>query len=105
MNFRTVMTGLAKTNLRDIEDYIAKDLANPSAAKNVRSAILYSVKRLTFSPYHQLVDIEPYKSNGIRSYPVGNYIVFYRVDEATHTVYILKIAHAKQSPENRMKGI
>lgn len=101
VNFHTVMTGLAKTNLRDIEDYIA----NPSAAKNVRSAILYSVKRLTFSPYHQLVDIEPYKSNGIRSYPVGNYIVFYRVDEATHTVYILKIAHAKQSPENCMKGI
>lgn len=105
MNFRTIMTGSAKTNLREIEDYIAKDLANPSAAKNVRSAILYSIRRLTFSPYHQLVDVEPYKSKGIRSYPVGNYIVFYMVDETTHTVYILKIAHSKQSLENRMKGI
>lgn len=106
MNYRVVMTALAKTSLRNARTYIARNLANPIAAKNVYNSIMKRIKDLKCNPcLYPILDCEPFKSMGVRSFPVGSYIVYYQADYAINTVFVLKIAGGAQSPENRMQGV
>lgn len=100
------MTSLAKTSLHSIIAYIAGNLANPIAAKNIRSSITKRIKALKYNPHlYQIVDCEPYKSKGVRSFPAGNYIIYYQADDSIKTVFVLKVAGGTQSPENQLHGI
>lgn len=106
MNYRVVMTALAKTSLHNAREYIAQSLDNPIAAKNVYNSIMKRIKDLKYNPYlYPLLDCEPYKSMGVRCFPVGNYIVYYQAEYTNNTVFILKVAGGAQSSENRLHGI
>lgn len=106
MNYQVVMLPLAKTSLHNARTYIAQKLNNPIAAKNLYNSVLERIKDLKYNPFlYPIVDSEPHKSMGVRFFPVKNYIIFYKADETLKTVFIFKIAHAAQSPENRLDGI
>ena len=106
MNYRVVMLELAKTSLHNAKSHITEKLRNPIAAKNVYNSVMKRIRDLKYNPYlYPIVDCEPHKGMGVRFFPVGNYIVYYKADEALKTVFVLKIAHASQSPEHRLDGI
>ena len=42
------------------------------------------------------MDDEPWESYGIRRIAVKNFVVYYRIDDASHRVYILNIIYAKR---------
>ena len=106
MSYRVELTPPGSTSLRKIRWYISEQLKNPVAAKNICGKIMKQIKDLKYHPYlFPLVDNERFKGEEVRFFPVGNYIVYYSVDEQLKTVYILKIAGAAQSPEHRLDGI
>lgn len=106
MNYRVELTPQGSTSLRKIRRYISENLKNPIAAKNICGKIMKQIKDLKYHPYlFPLVDNERFNGEELRFFPVGNYIVYYSVDGQLKTVYILKIAAAAQSSENRLDGI
>lgn len=106
MNYRVELTRLASTSLREIRWYISEKLKNPIAAKNIYNKIMKQIKDLKYHPYlFPLVDNERFNGDEVRFFPMGNYIVYYSVDEQSKAVRILKVSGAAQSPEHRLDGI
>lgn len=106
MKFKVIMMSLAQENLRDIRRYITAELNNPNSARKICGEVTKRIKALADMPLiYPIYDVEPWKSRGIRHFTVRNYIVYYKVDDALKTVFILKIAHGRQCPENRLDGI
>lgn len=106
MKYRLIMMSLAQENLRNIRHYYTVELGNPNSARKVCGEIKKRINDLKDMPFiYPIYDVEPWKSREIRHFTVRNYIIFYKADEALKTVFIFKIAHAAQSPENRLDGI
>jgi toxin ParE1/3/4 len=81
---------LARTRLREIRDYVARD--KPQAAERLAMRIVAMVEALRTHPYLGRAGAEP----GIRELVIGNtpYIVLYRVQ--SERVIISTIWHGAQ---------
>jgi len=88
-----ILSTKAKRQIREIAEYIEKD--SPLNARRVVRKIITSVRRLKTFPEIGAVAPE-FRNLGIRELLVFQYRVFYRFDEASHTVYVLAIAHGRQ---------
>ncbi len=75
MPVEIVWSALARTRLREIRDYVARD--KPEAAERLAMRIVAMVEALRTHPYLGRVGAEP----GIRELVIGNtpYIILYRV--------------------------
>ena len=95
--YEIIMTPDAIDDLRELCDYIADVLHAPDAALS-HSRVLRSVvgTLATMAECHECVDDEPWGSYGIRRIVVKNFVVYYRIDDASHRVYILNIIYTKR---------
>ncbi len=86
-------TDKARSDLREIFDYIAQD--NRSAAFAVLAAIEAEIELLGYFPWNgRRTDIEGVLARTLSRYP---YIVFYRVDEGE--LVVLQVTHgARRHP-------
>ena len=73
MNWEIEFTDQAKQDLRDILDYITYELQMPMR--------------------YRLYDEEPWQSQGLRCFPVKNYLIFYYPDETKGTVYAVRVIY------------
>ena len=90
MDFRLVWTPLARSDLRGIVTYIARD--NPDAARRVGERVLDAVEVLRSMP--QLGRVVPERRNqSIREIIRGNYRIVYRLREESQAVEIWRIWH------------
>lgn len=83
---------LALEDLKEIREYIAKDLCNEQAAQNTINKIMKGIRSLeTFpqkgSPLSAKVNIP----TDYRTLIAGNYITFYRV--SGNEIYILRVLY------------
>lgn len=108
MSWDIVYSAMARQDLRDIYEYIAYELLVPETATNQTRRILKSIRSLEEMPMkHRLYEDEPWHSQGIRFFPVDNYLVFYLPNENKNTVNIIRIMyggrdisqHLDQTPE------
>ncbi len=85
------------TALYDLEaayEYIAFVLFSPETAENQVNRIRKAVSSLDYMPEkHKIYDEEPRKSDGVRYFPVDNYLVFYRVVKEKNLVNIIRIIY------------
>ena len=86
-----IWTNQAKDALRDIYNFYKK--TSLQGAKNVRSDILNSPKKIYFSQQYQIDNINP----KYRRIVVRDYKVLYK--ESGNTIYIMDIVSTKQSPK------
>ena len=77
----------AMADIRVIKDYIAQD--SPDAARNWQVAINEKCRRLGDTPGIGVA--RPEVIPGIRSFPVGSYLIIYR--ESASAVEIIRILH------------
>ncbi len=87
---KILLSDLAKFDLEDIWSYIAED--NIQAADSLYSNIQERFKMLSESPH--IGKNRPEIGEGIRSFPIGNYVVFYRV--VSEGVFISRLLHGKR---------
>lgn len=91
----------AVEDLAEIHMYVKFRLRAPIIAQNLTERLRGQIRRLDALPErHPLVEWEPWKSRGIRKFPIGNFVAFYSIDEASHTVMILHIYYGGRDIRN-----
>lgn len=94
MNWEIEFTDQAKQDLRDILDYITYELQEPKVAVNLVRQITKEILSLNQMPMrYRLYYEEPWKNQGLRCFPVKNYLIFYYPDETKNTVYAVRIIY------------
>lgn len=94
MNWEVKFTDQAKQDLRDILDYITYELQEPQVAVNLVRQIskeILSLNQMTMR--YRLYEEEPWKSQGLRCFPVKNYLIFYYPEETSNTVYAVRVIY------------
>ena len=82
------VTPAALNDLKEIKSYIENDLSNPIAAKNVIKRIIDDYSRLERSPHMgPLLSSKVPFDTDYRFLVSGNYLVFYRADDAHISIY------------------
>lgn len=84
----------AQDDLLNIAFYIICDLKNPQSGKRIYDLVSKSIRQLDIMPLrHPVVDWEPWKSKCVRKMPVARFSVFYRVDEESRSIQIVRIIY------------
>ena len=98
--YAILMTEPAVNDLLKIADYIAKELFEPVTAQRLVKKIKDAVMSLTDMPVrHALVADERLATQGIRMFPVENYVVFYVTSEKDRTVTVIRILYSRRDWE------
>lgn len=85
----------AKEDLKGIRNYIRDELDNPEGAKNVSDRIIRRIRQLEqFPMMGAALSSVMAPETDYRFLVSGNYLIFYRVNEAT--VYVDRILHGKR---------
>ena len=96
-SYRIIMTPDATDDLRELRNHIADVLCAPDTALAYIRAVRKEIAALSEMPArYRPVDDEPWHSRGIRRFLVKNSFVYYRIDEAAKTVYVLNVIYAKR---------
>lgn len=94
MSWDIVYTAGARRDLRDIYEYIAYELLVPETAAGQTQRIMKEIRALDEMPMRfRLYEEEQWHSEGLRFFPVDNYLVFYLPDETRNTVSIVRIMY------------
>ena len=94
MSWNVVYSARARQDLRDIYEYIAYELLVPETASRQTGRIMKQIRSLEEMPMcHRLYEDEPWHSQGLRFFPVDNYLVFYLPSEADNTVTVVRIMY------------
>ena len=94
MNLEIEFTDKSKRDLRDILDYITYELQEPQVAVKLVRQITKDILSLNQMPMrYRLYNEEPWQSQGLRCFPVKNYLIFYYPDETKNIVYAVRIIY------------
>ena len=96
----------AAADVTGIVDYLAGDLANPTAAASFKKSLMECLDTLRMFPQSgSLVQNGYVPQTGIREKLVGNDILFYQTDAETRTVYILRVVHGSRDLDRVVKNL
>ncbi len=94
MSMKIVYTHTARSDLRDIYEYVAFTLLVPQTARSLTEKIMAEVRTLEeFPERNPLYKDEPWRSHGVRFLPVKSYLVFYTINRETETISIARIMY------------
>jgi toxin ParE1/3/4 len=91
---RLVITPQAARDIEDIGDYIAQH--NPTAARKLIERINGVFHGLSFNPLLGIARTEI--REGMRSFPIGHYLILYRVD--AEEILIVRLIDARRDLKN-----
>lgn len=95
MKYKVMYTAGAKKDLQNIFRYISEELLTPENAVGQTERIMEAVRKLDTMPKrNRLYEEEPWHSRGLRFFPVDNYLVFYKTDDETEIVYVVRIMYS-----------
>ncbi len=104
MSWNVTYTAGARRDLRNLYEYIATDLCSPDTAADQAGRIMKEIRSLDEMPMrYRLYDEEPWHSQGLRFFPVDNYLVFYLPRESDNTVYIVRIMYGGRDIRRQLK--
>ena len=88
----------ANADLFDILRYIAEELENPQAASDLADKVEKCYLDLQTMPSaHALCADSVLRLKGYRKYPVGNYLVIFRIVDECSEVRVVHIFHETQN--------
>ena len=94
--YKLIITELAVDNLDKIIRYISIDLDNPSAATEFLAEVTKCYKYLKNNPYIFSIADDPYLAKeGYRKALIKNYILFFKVNDATKSTIIYRFYAAR----------
>lgn len=93
-SYAVVYSPKAKDDLKEIYSYIAFKLQVPNTAQGQINRIRKAIRSLGFMPARNpIVDWEPWQSMEVHKVSVGNFVVFYTVNDSTSIVTIIRIVY------------
>lgn len=106
MTWKIKYSAQALEDVRSIYEYIAFELLMPDTASNQVNKIMKSVYVLDEMPMmYKAYEEEPWRSKGLRVFPVDNYIVLYLPKEDTNTVNIVRIIYGGRDVGKQLEEI
>ena len=103
--YKVAISPSANADLFNALKYIAYELENPSAAEKLADGVDRCYAALEEMPAaHELCRDPVLRRLGYRRYPVGNYIVIFRVVEEAQEVRVVHFFHATQDYLSIMKS-
>lgn len=96
VRYKLKITPLAYNDIDKVLDYISSNLMNPDAAADLYGKIEKKMQDITKFPFsypdckYYFIPLENYRHTAI-----GNYVLFYRVAEESHTVEILRFLYSR----------
>jgi addiction module RelE/StbE family toxin len=98
MIFRVEYSERAASDLADIIGYISDKLCNPQAAERFYNAVSEKLGLLREHPYmFPLRHDEKLSAEGVRFAVIGNYLIFYLVDDDNSVVSIARILYGRRN--------
>ena len=95
--YQVHITRYAYKQMKEIRQYIEHELLSPDAAKALLVSIRKVVSNLAFMPAkYQLVEEEPWHTEGVRRVIVRNFLVYYFIDEEKKKVYVTAVVYGKR---------
>ena len=102
--YKVVISPSANADLFNALKYIAYELENPLAATKLADGIDACYTALAeFPASHELCRDQVLARMGYRRYPVGNYLVIFRIVEDLNEVRVVHIFHATQNYLSTLK--
>ncbi len=96
--YKVVISPSANSGLLNILRYIAQELENPQAATEFADKVEICYLDLQSMPNAHSLCADPLlQLKGYRKYPVGNYLVIFRVIEESMEVRVVHIFHETQN--------
>jgi plasmid stabilization system protein ParE len=105
MRYKLIITESAEELLDHIVNHLVNQLKNPQAAGNLLIEIEHVYDNLEFNPkMYAYSDELLMKSRGYRKalVPHYNYIIIFRIEEETHTVFIMGYFHELELYKNKL---
>lgn len=106
MKYKLIITERAEELLDQIFYYIINNLKNLQAARNLMNEIEYVYDNLEDNPKIYAYSEDVFlKSKGYRKavVPHYNYVVIFRIDEETNSIYIVGFFHDLELYRNKLK--
>ena len=97
MNYKIRIMANAKREMREITEYIAKDLGNPAAALRRLDLIDEKIQTLEENPArYPFVQDEYLASKGFRWVAAKTHLIFYTVCEESKTVSVMRVLNGRR---------
>ena len=104
MIFDVQISEQADRDLRGIYEYIAFELLAPENAAGQLDRLENAISKLDHMPdKFRRYDREPWKSRGLRVFPVDNYLVFYTPNEETRIVTVIRVMYGGRDIDKELK--
>lgn len=103
MVYSVKITNQAGEDLKTIYEYIAFELNSAENAEAQLSRLEKNILKLNEMPYRfKLYEKEPWKTRGLRTMPVDNYLVFYLPNDDTRTVTIIRVMYGGRNTDKQL---
>ena len=104
--YEVIVTPHAQRNLRNIFYYIHYELKADIAAKNILNSLESAIEGLCLFPArHSFIELETFKSKGLRKVVVGNYLVYFKIYEELRIVRVVAVVYAKSNQIEKLNGL
>jgi len=104
MMFDVRISEQADSDLRGIFEYIAFELMAPENAAGQLDRLEEAISKLDHMPEKfQRYEREPWRSRGLRMFPVDNYLVSYIPDEETKIVTVIRVMYGGRDVDKELK--
>lgn len=104
--YEVKITRQAKEQMVEIVDYISGELLAPDAAIHLLDKIENNIMSLSELPERfQLIEEEPWRSEGIRKLVVHNFLVYYWINEMDYKVQVISVIYDKRDQLEQLKKI
>ena len=101
MSYKIVFQSTARADIFSISEHISKDFLEPVIAEKLVVSIVKHIRSLSEMPKrNKLIADEPFKSKGYRVTYVKNYAVFYKVDDTTNVVTVMRVLYNRREWQN-----
>ena len=101
--YKLIILPEAQHDIRNTVLHIARELAAPQAAFNLREEFQKGINSLLEMPKRfKTVDEQPWKDVGLRRLIDKNYYVYYIADDEIMTVKIIALICTRMNQENQM---
>ncbi len=106
MKYNVKMTKYATEQLKSTVMYISKTLLEPDIAKTWANKLKTEISRLSDLPNRfMLVDEEPWHSQGVHKMFVGNFIVYFWIDDHQNDVWVTAVVYGRSDQLSALKNI
>lgn len=95
--YKIQITRFAYQQMEKIRNYVAYELMAPRAAHRLLAELRKEILLLQWTPgMYALVDEEKWRKQGVRKFPVKNFLVYYWVDEERKIVHIIAVIYGRR---------